>query len=126
MHPTRRMGVPRMTKQIIPNDARVLVKPLEAITERASGIVIPDNAKGKPTRGEVLAIGPGTWASATGNVDGPMLQRIPLDIRVGDVVIYPKFAGDEYRDPETQRVFLFLRAHEVLGIERDVAAPGVN
>lgn len=111
-----------MTKQIVPNDARVLVKPLEAITERPSGIVIAETAKGKPTRGKVLAVGPGSWASATGSVDGPMLQRIPLDIRVGDVVIYPKFAGDEYRDPVTQAVFLFLRSHEVLGIERDTAA----
>lgn len=108
-----------MTKQIIPNESRVLVKPLEAITERPSGIVIPENAKGKPTRGEVLAVGPGTWMSATGSVEGPMLTRIPLDIKVGDVVIFPKFAGEEYRDPESQAVLVFLRTFEVLGIERD-------
>ncbi|HHC07669.1 MAG TPA: co-chaperone GroES [Actinobacteria bacterium] len=66
---------------------RVVVKPKEEEEARTpSGLVIPDTAKEKPQLGEVLAVGPGEWH------DG---ERIPLDVKVGDVVFYSKYGGTE-------------------------------
>jgi chaperonin GroES len=77
--------------------------------------VIPENAKAKPTRGEVLSVGPGTWVSG----DGVVPTRIPLDAKVGDVVIYDKFSGVEYTREDGSKLVI-LRAVEILAFERDV------
>jgi len=109
-----------VTKQLIPHDSRVIVKPLEAEAVRPSGIVIPENAKAKPTRGTVLAVGPGTWVSG----EGITPIRIPLDAKVSDVVIYDKFSGVEYRRDDGSTVVI-LRAVEILAFEREVGeGPG--
>jgi chaperonin GroES len=71
-----------------PLDDRIVVKPNEAETQTASGLVIPDTAKEKPQQGEVLAVGPGKRAESTGEI-------IPLDIKVGDTVLYSKYGGTE-------------------------------
>ena len=71
-----------------PLDARIVVRPAEAETQTASGLVIPDTAKEKPQQGEVLAVGPGKRAEASG-------ELIPLDISVGDTVLYSKYGGTE-------------------------------
>ncbi len=69
---------------------RVIVKPKEESEARTpSGLVIPDTAKEKPQLGEVLAVGPGER-----DEDG---DRIPVDVNVGDLVVYPKFAGTEIK-----------------------------
>jgi chaperonin GroES len=69
---------------------RVVVKPKEDFEARtASGLVIPDTAKEKPQLGEVLAVGPGAL-----NDDG---DRLPMDVAVGDIVVYSKFAGTELK-----------------------------
>lgn len=69
---------------------RVIVKPKEESEARTpSGLVIPDTAKEKPQLGEVLAVGPGER-----DEDG---DRIPVDVKVGDLVVYPKFAGTEIK-----------------------------
>ncbi len=70
-----------------PLDDRIVVKPNEAETQTASGLVIPDTAKEKPQQGEVLAVGPGRTTD-----DG---KRIELDIKVGDTVVYSKYGGTE-------------------------------
>jgi chaperonin GroES len=85
---------------IKPLEDRVLVKPLDAEQTTASGLVIPDTAKEKPQEGEVLAVGPGRW-----DEDGE--NRVPLDVSVGDKVLYSKYGGDE---------FLILSARDVLAI----------
>jgi chaperonin GroES len=70
-----------------PLDDRIVVKQNEAEEKTASGLVIPDTAKEKPQQGEVLAVGPGR-RSDTG-------ELIPLDIAVGDTVLYSKYGGTE-------------------------------
>ena len=71
-----------------PLDDRIVVRPSEAEEKTASGLVIPDTAKEKPQQGEVLAVGPGRRAENTG-------ELIPLDIVVGDKVVYSKYGGTE-------------------------------
>src|SRR5271156_7207840 len=71
-----------------PLDDRIVVRPSEAEETTASGLVIPDTAKEKPQQGEVLAVGPGRRAENTG-------ELIPLDVSVGDTVVYSKYGGTE-------------------------------
>jgi chaperonin GroES len=71
-----------------PLDDRIVVRPSEAEEKTASGLVIPDTAKEKPQQGEVLAVGPGRRAENTG-------ELIPLDVKVGDKVVYSKYGGTE-------------------------------
>ena len=71
-----------------PLDDRIVVKPNEAETQTASGLVIPDTAKEKPQQGKVLSAGPGKRAESSG-------ELIPIDIKVGDTVLYSKYGGTE-------------------------------
>jgi chaperonin GroES len=71
-----------------PLDDRIVVKPNQAEERTASGLVIPDTAKEKPQQGSVLAVGPGRRAEASG-------ELIPLDVKVGDTVVYSKYGGTE-------------------------------
>ena len=71
-----------------PLDDRIVVKPNESEETTASGLVIPDTAKEKPQQGEVLAVGPGRRSEQTGDL-------IPLDVKVGDTVLYSKYGGTE-------------------------------
>jgi chaperonin GroES len=76
--------------QLQPLGDRVVVKPNEDQDMRtSSGLVIPDTAKEKPQTGEVIAVGPGAL-----DEDG---DRMPMDVKVGDVVLYSKFAGTEVK-----------------------------
>ena len=94
-----------MSVTIKPLEDRILVKTLEAEQTTASGLVIPDTAKEKPQEGEVLAVGPGRFE------DG---QRLPLDIQVGDKVIYSKYGGTEVKYDGQE--YLILSARDVLAI----------
>ncbi|HZQ28301.1 MAG TPA: co-chaperone GroES [Acidimicrobiales bacterium] len=71
-----------------PLEDRIVVRPSESEETTASGLVIPDTAKEKPQQGEVLAVGPGRRADNTGDI-------IPLDVKVGDTVVYSKYGGTE-------------------------------
>ena len=71
-----------------PLEDRIVVRPNESEETAASGLVIPDTAKEKPQQGQVLAVGPGRRAEDTGNI-------IPLDVKVGDTVVYSKYGGTE-------------------------------
>jgi chaperonin GroES len=71
-----------------PLDDRIVVRPGESEETTASGLVIPDTAKEKPQQGEVLAVGPGRRAENTG-------ELVPLDVSVGDTVVYSKYGGTE-------------------------------
>ena len=71
-----------------PLEDRIVVRTQEAEETTTSGLVIPDTAKEKPQQGEVLAVGPGRRSEDTGNV-------IPLDVKVGDTVVYSKYGGTE-------------------------------
>ncbi len=71
-----------------PLDDRIVVRPTDAESTTASGLVIPDTAKEKPQEGEVLAVGPGRRSEQTG-------ELIPMDVAVGDTVVYSKYGGTE-------------------------------
>jgi len=90
-----------------PLEDRIVVKPDEGEEKTASGIVIPDTAKEKPQEGEVLAVGPGRIAEQSG-------QRIALDVKVGDKVIYSKYGGTEVKIDGVE--YLILSARDVLAI----------
>ncbi|HTZ07612.1 MAG TPA: co-chaperone GroES [Acidimicrobiales bacterium] len=71
-----------------PLEDRIVVRPGESEETTASGLVIPDTAKEKPQQGEVLAVGPGRRAENTG-------ELVPVDVAVGDTVVYSKYGGTE-------------------------------
>ncbi|HEY7565544.1 MAG TPA: co-chaperone GroES [Acidimicrobiia bacterium] len=86
---------------------RVVVKAEDELEQRtASGLVIPDTAKEKPQIGEVLAVGPGAL-----NDEG---DRMPMDVNVGDRVLYSKYAGTEVKLDGTE--YLVLSARDVLAV----------
>jgi chaperonin GroES len=89
-----------------PLEDRIVVRPVEGEETTVSGIVIPDTAKEKPQEGEVLAVGPGRFEDGT---------RVPLDVSVGDRVIYSKYGGTEVAvDGED---LLILSARDVLAVK---------
>jgi len=93
-----------MATSLQPMADRVLVKPIEKEEKTKSGIYLPDTAKEKPQEGEVLAAGPGKMTD-----DG---KRIPLDVKVGDRVIYAKYGGTEIKvDGED---LIILRESDIL------------
>ena len=85
---------------------RIVVQPLEAEQTTASGLVIPDTAKEKPQEGEILAVGPGR-IDDNGN-------RVPLDVNVGDKVIYSKYGGTEVKYDGQD--YLILGARDILAV----------
>ncbi|MCS7234681.1 MAG: co-chaperone GroES [Armatimonadota bacterium] len=92
---------------------RVVVKPLEEEERTKGGIVLPDVAKEKPQHGEVLAVGPGALTE-----DG---KRLPMDVKVGDRVLFAKYAGTEVKIGDEE--YLILRQSDILAIvEREPAA----
>ena len=93
-----------MAAKLTPLGDRIVVKPLVKEEVTKGGIVLPDTAKEKPQEGEVVAVGSGRLSE-----DG---KRLPLELKVGDRVLYAKFAGTEWkRDGEE---FLILRENDVL------------
>ena len=96
-----------MSVSIKPLEDRILVQTLDAEQTTASGLVIPDTAKEKPQEGKVLAVGPGRF-----DEDGD--KRIPLDIKVGDVVIYSKYGGTEVKYDGQE--YLLLNARDILAV----------
>lgn len=96
--------------KIQPLGDRVLVKPLEAEEKTKGGIVIPDTAKEKPQEAEVIAVGKGKVTE-----DGKVL---PLEVKVGDRVLYGKYSGTEIRSREGED-FLILREDDILAIVKD-------
>jgi chaperonin GroES len=90
-----------------PLDDRIVVKPNEAEQTTASGLVIPDTAKEKPQQGEVLAVGPGRWSDDKG-------AHAPLDVKVGDTVLYSKYGGTEVN--VEGKDLLILTSRDVLAI----------
>lgn len=89
-----------------PLDDRIVVKPSESEETTASGLVIPDTAKEKPQQGEVLAVGPGRRSDAG--------ELIPMDVSVGDTVVYSKYGGTEIASGGED--LLILNARDVLAI----------
>ena len=91
---------------IRPLGERVIVKPSPSEEKTAGGLYIPETAKEKPQKGEVIAVGPGRKAD-----DG---QRLPMEVKVGDKVLYGKYSGTEMEvDGET---YLIIKESDILAI----------
>ena len=105
-----------MSVSIKPLEDRIVVKPLEAEQTTASGLVIPDTAKEKPQEGEVLAVGPGRFDD-----NG---KRVPLDVKVGDMVIYSKYGGTEVKYGGEE--YLILSARDVLAVVEKLSSRRVR
>ena len=95
-----------MSVNIKPLEDRIVVQPLDAEQTTASGLVIPDTAKEKPQRGEIVAVGNGKKTE-----DGKV---IPVDLKVGDKVLFGKYAGTDIK-VEGQD-FLIMREDDILGV----------
>jgi len=93
-----------MAAKLQPLADRVLVRPTEKEEKTKSGIYLPDTAKEKPQEGEVIAVGPGR-IDETG-------KRIPMDLKVGDRVIYAKYGGMEIKVDEEE--MMILRESDIL------------
>ncbi len=93
-----------MAVKLDPLGDRVVVRPSTKEEVTKGGIVIPDTAKEKPQEGEVLAVGPGKMTE-----DG---KRIPLDVKVGDIVIYAKYGGTEIKEGDEE--LIILRESDIL------------
>ena len=91
---------------IKPLGGRVLVKVIAYEEVTRGGIVLPDSAKEKPQQGEVIAVGPGRILDAG--------SRAPMDVKVGDVVIYAKYAGSEVKALDEDML--------ILDVDRDILA----
>ena len=87
--------------KIKPLSDRVLVQPMEAESKTASGLIIPDTAKEKPQKGTVVAVGPGT-------------KDEEMQVKVGDVVLYGKYAGSELNVDGTD--YLMMRQSDILAV----------
>jgi len=85
---------------------RVVVKRIDAETKTAGGIIIPDSAKEKPSQGEIVAVGPG-GRDETGKL-------IPIDLKVGDVVLFGKWSGTEVKIDGTE--VLIMKESDILGV----------
>ena len=93
--------------KLVPLEDRIVVRTAEAEETTVSGLVIPDTAKEKPQQGEVLAVGPGRRSEQTGEI-------IPLDVKVGDTVVYSKYGGTEITDGGDD--VLILNGRDILAI----------
>ena len=95
-----------MSISIKPLEDRIVVQTAEAEQTTASGLVIPDTAKEKPSKGEVVAVGPGKHAD-----DGKL---VPMAVKVGDMVLFNKYAGTEVKIDGAEH--LVMREDDILAI----------
>ena len=93
-----------MTVHVTPLHDRVLVRRLEEKETAKGGILIPDTAKEKPQEGEVMAIGAGKMEKG---------HRVPLDVKVGDRILFGKYTGSDIKIDDQE--YMILREEEILG-----------
>jgi chaperonin GroES len=95
-----------MSIALKPLGNRVVIEPIEEDEKTAAGIYLPENAKEKPQRGKILAVGPGERDESG--------KRIPLDVSVGEEVLFAKYAGSEVKIDGKK--LLIMRESDLLGI----------
>ena len=93
------------TVKVTPLADRVVVKPLEESEQMRGGLYIPDTAKEKPQQGEIVAVGPGRYEKD---------KRVPMDVKVGDKILYGKYSGTEVTLDGDQ--YLILKESDVLAV----------
>ena len=86
---------------------RVVIEPIEQEEKTAAGIILPETAKEKPQQGKVLAVGPGRLDD-----EG---KRVPMDVKVGDMVLFPKYGGTEVKIGGDNKVIV-MKESEILAI----------
>ncbi|HEU6450089.1 MAG TPA: co-chaperone GroES [Gemmatimonadaceae bacterium] len=91
--------------KVTPLADRVVVKPLEETEQMRGGLYIPDTAKEKPQQGEIVAVGPGRFEKD---------KRVPMDVKVGDKVLYGKYSGTEVTLDGDQ--YLILKESDILAV----------
>jgi chaperonin GroES len=100
--PTATKAKPKI--KIHPLEDRVVILPDDETAQMRGGLYIPDTAKEKPTQGEVIAVGPGRLEKG---------QRVPMELKVGDRVIYGKYSGTPFVTEEGEEVII-IKASDVL------------
>ena len=93
-----------MASKLQPFGDRVVIKPMPKEEVTKGGIFIPDTVKEKPQEGKVIAVGPGKLTD-----DG---KRIPMDVKVGDTVIYAKYGGTDIKEDDDE--LIILRESDIL------------
>jgi chaperonin GroES len=93
-----------MAVKLHPMGDRLVVKPMQSEEKTKSGIYLPDTAKEKPQEGKVIAVGPGRVTD-----DG---KRIPMDVEVGDIIIYGKYSGSEIKVDDEE--LIIMRESDIL------------
>jgi len=96
-----------MKLNLKPLNDRIVIKRFEAEEKTTGGILLPDSAKNKPQKGEVLSVGPGAMLK-----NG---SRRPLQVKVGDVVLFTNWAGDEFKESHGEGILL-MREEDVLAV----------
>ena len=91
--------------KIQPLGDRVVVRPLEEVEEMRGGLYIPDTAKEKPLQGEIMAVGPGRFEKT---------ERVPMELEVGQKVLYSKYAGTDVRVGDEE--LLIIKESDVLAL----------
>jgi chaperonin GroES len=92
---------------------QLIVKLIEEEERTKGGIVLPDTAKERPQQGEVVAVGSGSW-------DENHTKRFPLEVKVGDRVVFTKYSGNEWKDDSEK--YLILKESDILAVvEREPA-----
>ncbi len=97
------MAATKTRIKVTPLEDRVVIMPSEESEEMRGGLYIPDTAKEKPTQGEIVAVGPGRFEKG---------ERVPMDLKVGDKVIYGKYSGTPFTI-EGEEVMM-IKASDVL------------
>ena len=101
--------------KLTPLGDRIVVLPSEQEEKTASGIILPETAKERPQEGEVLAVGPGKY-------DDEGKKRIPMDVKVGDKVLFAKYSGTEIKMDDKK--LLIMRESDIMAIvEKPVEKP---
>ena len=93
-----------MARKVIPLGERVVVKPVSAEEVRQSGLIMPDTAREKPEQGRIVAVGRGRMTDAG--------KLIPLDLKIGDKVLFTKYTGQEWREDNVD--YLIVRESDIL------------
>lgn len=95
-----------MPQNLKPLGNRLVVEPIEQEERTAAGIILPETAKEKPQKGVVITVGPGARDEKG--------ERLPMDVKVGDTVLYSRYGGTEVK--VDGRTLLILREEDVLAI----------
>ena len=91
--------------KVSPLADRVVIKALEETEQMRGGLYIPDTAKEKPQQGEIVAVGPGRFDEG---------KRVPMDVKVGDKVLYAKYAGTEFKIEDVE--YLIISQKDILAV----------